>query len=74
MFQRVNTALLVMGLLVVALLGVEVVTHYQMAIAVRETSPCVVLAAAALHVDGDFSRMTVSPDIAATADELEMVP
>jgi hypothetical protein len=73
-FQRVNTALLVMGSLVMALLGVAVVTHYQTAIAVREASPCAVHSAAALHVGGDFSRMTLSPDIVAMVNDSEMVP
>jgi hypothetical protein len=73
-FQRMNTALLVMGSLVMALLGVAVVTHDQMAVAVRETSPCVMLPAAGLHVGGDFSRMTLSPDIVALVKDAEMVP
>jgi hypothetical protein len=74
MFQRVSTMLWVTVLVVMALVGVAVVTHYQTALAVREASPSMVLPTPALHVGGDFSRMTLSPDIAATADGLEMVP
>src|SRR5262245_41482121 len=71
MFQRVNTALLVMGLLVMAVLGVTVVTHDQMALAGRETSPSMMRPAAGLHVSGDFSRMTLSPDIVAMMNDSE---
>jgi hypothetical protein len=70
----VSTVLLVMGLLVLTLLGVGVVTHYQTAIAVREASPCAVPSAAALNVGGDFSRITLSPDIVAMVNDSEMVP
>jgi hypothetical protein len=42
-----------------------------MAIAFRETSPCVRLPAAGLHVGGDFSRMTLSPDIVALVKDSE---
>ena len=74
MFQRVNTALLVMGSLVMAVLGLAVVAHDQMAIAGRETSPCVMRPAAGLHVGGDFNRMTLSPDMVALVKDSEVVP